>query len=252
MKKQSRQNFNWIEECDAALTELKTYLGSAPLLVKPKPFEDLYLYLVVSPPVVSSALVHREGLKDQPIYFTSHTLLLAQTRYLPLEKLILTLVIAARKLLSYFQEHSIIVLTEFPLKNLLRKADLSSRVSQWAVELANFDIHFEPRTIIKAQVLADFIAEFTPRSPDEEALVRPNYDMLEQSKARKTWNLFIGDVWKPHVDGASNNNGAGAGVILVIPCGVLHESAITINFLATNNEAKYEALFAGLRAAAHL
>jgi ribonuclease HI len=252
LKKQSRRSFKWTEDCDAALAELKAYLSSAPLLVKPKPFETLYLYLAVSPHAVSSALVRREGPEDQPIYFASRTLLPAQTRYLPLEKLLLALVTAARKLLPYFQEHPIIVLTEFPLKNLLRKADLSSRVSQWAVELANFDIHFEPRTAIKAQVLADFIAEFTPGSPDEEALVRPEYGMLEQHEAQKTWNLFSGDVWKLHVDGASNSNGAGAGVVLVTPCGVLHESAITINFPATNNEAEYEALLAGLRAAARL
>ncbi|XP_058217480.1 uncharacterized protein LOC131328563 [Rhododendron vialii] len=185
LKKQSRQSFKWTEDS-------------------------------VSPHAVSSALVRREGLEDQPIYFSSRTLLQAQTRYLPLEKLLLALVTAARKLLPYFQEHPIIVLTEFPLKNLLRKADLSSRVSQWAVELANFDIHFEPRTAIKAQVLVDFIAEFTPGSPDEETLVKPTYGMLEQQEARKAWNLFSGDVWKLHVDGASNSNGAGAGVVFLI------------------------------------
>ncbi|XP_058202626.1 uncharacterized protein LOC131317062 [Rhododendron vialii] len=164
LKKQSRRSFKWTEDCDAALTELKSYLCSAPLLVKPKAFETLHLYLAVSP----------------------------------------------------HAEHPIIVLTAFPLKNLLRKADLSSRVSQWAVELANFDIHFEPRTTIKAQVLANFIAEFTPGSPDEEALVKPNYGMLEQQEARTTWNLFSGDVWKLHVNGASNSNGAGAGVVHLI------------------------------------
>ncbi|XP_058185912.1 uncharacterized protein LOC131303137 [Rhododendron vialii] len=164
LKKQSRRSFKWTEDCNAALTELKSYLCSAALLVKPKAFETLHLYLAVSP----------------------------------------------------HAEHLIIVLTEFPLKNLLRKADLSSRVSQWAVELANFDIHFEPRTAIKAQVLADFIAEFTPGSPDEKALVKPNYGMLEQQEARKTWNLFSGDVWKLHIDGASNSNGAGTGVVLLL------------------------------------
>ncbi|XP_058202716.1 uncharacterized protein LOC131317161 [Rhododendron vialii] len=194
LKKQSRRSFKWTEDCDAALTKLKSYLCSAPLLVKPVAFETLHLYLTVSPHAVSSALVRREGLEDQPIYFSSRTLLPAQTRYLPLEKLLLALVTAARKLLPYFQEHPIIVLTEFPLKNLLRKANLSSR----------------------AQVLADFIPEFTPGSPDEETLVKPNYGMLEQQEARKIWNLFSGDVWKLHVDGASNTNDAGAGVVLLI------------------------------------
>ncbi|XP_058198489.1 uncharacterized protein LOC131314008 [Rhododendron vialii] len=194
LKKQSRRSFKWTEDCDAALAELKSYLSSAPLLVKPVAFETLHLYLAVSPHAVSSALVRREGLEDQPIYFSSRTLLPAQTRYLPLEKLLLALVTTARKLLPYFQEHPIIVLTEFPLKNLLRKADLSSR----------------------AQVLADFIPEFTPGSLDEETLVKPNYGMLEQQEARKVWNLFSGDVWKLHVDGASNSNGSGAGVVLLI------------------------------------
>ncbi|XP_058189284.1 uncharacterized protein LOC131306873 [Rhododendron vialii] len=101
-------------------------MGLAPLLVEPKPFEDLYLYLAVCPHVVSSVLVRREGSKDQLIYFTSRTLLPSQSRYLPLEKLTLALITTTWKLPPYFQEHSIIVLTEFPIKNLLRKANLSS------------------------------------------------------------------------------------------------------------------------------
>lgn len=42
---------------------------------------------------------------------------------------------------------------------------------QWAVELANFDIRYEPRMAIKVQVLADFIAEFT-QALAEQILVR--------------------------------------------------------------------------------
>ena len=32
---------------------------------------------------------------------------------------------------------------------------------QWTIELSQFDIEYHPRTAIKAQALADFIAEFT-------------------------------------------------------------------------------------------
>lgn len=79
--------------------------------------------------------------------------------------------LAARKLLPYFQSHTIIVLTAHPLKSLFRKADLSNQVSKWAVELANFDIRYEPRTAIKGQILADFIAELTPE--DTNNLISP-------------------------------------------------------------------------------
>jgi hypothetical protein len=249
LKGKSRRSFEWTSDCDEALAELKNYLGSAPLLVKPKEFETLYLYLAVSAHAVSSALVRRDGAEDMPIYFTSKTLLPAQTRYLPLEKLALALVSAARKLLPYFQAHSITVLTEYPLKALFRKADLSNRVSKWAVELANFDILFEPRTAIKGQVLADFIAELTPDDAEKYNSPPSPKPSTEPASSSTPWLLFQGETWQLQVDGASNSNGAGAGVVIVAPCGTLHESSIRIDFPATNNEAEYEALLAGLRSA---
>ena len=37
---------------------------------------------------------------------------------------------------------------------------------QWAIELSEFDVKYKPRNAIKAQALADFIAEFTPGHGD--------------------------------------------------------------------------------------
>lgn len=79
-------------------------------------------------------------------------MLLAETRYLPLEKLALALVLAKRKLLPYFQAHTIIVTTEYPLKSILRKADLSTWISKKAVELSSFDIQYQPRTTMKGKL----------------------------------------------------------------------------------------------------
>ncbi|KAH7844439.1 hypothetical protein Vadar_027985 [Vaccinium darrowii] len=64
--------------------------------------------------------------------------------------------------------------------------------------------------------------------------------------------MFQGDVWRLHVDGASNSRGAGAGIVIVSPEGVMHENALTIGFTASNNEAEYEALVSGLKMAKHL
>ncbi|XP_058202951.1 uncharacterized protein LOC131317412 [Rhododendron vialii] len=241
----SRRSFERTPDCDSALAELKEYLSSAPLLVKPKEFETLYLYLVVSAHAVSLALVRRVGTDDMPIYFTSKTLLPAQTRYLSLKKLALAFFSAARKLLLYFQSHTITILTEHPLKSLFLKVDLSNGVSKWAFELANFDIRFEPRTAIKGQILIDFIAELTLE--DIEILNTPTPQTIaESTKAPTPWLLFQGDIWRLHIDGGSNSNEAGAWVVLVSPCGTLHESSLSIDFPATNNEAEYEALLAGL------
>lgn len=90
----------------------------------------------------------------------SKTLLSAETRYFPLEKLILALLTASRKLPHYFESHLIIMYTEILLKALLKKADFSERISIWSVELSHYEIDYQPRIVVKGQVLADFVAEF--------------------------------------------------------------------------------------------
>lgn len=90
----------------------------------------------------------------------SKTLLSAETRYFPLEKLVLALVTASKKLPHYFVSHPIIVYTEIPLKALLQKADFSGRISIWSVELSQYEIDYQLQTAVKGQVLADFVAEF--------------------------------------------------------------------------------------------
>ena len=93
----------------------KPYLASPPILSRPKPKEDLYMYLVISDHVLSSLLLkHPEGIQ-RPMYHLSKTLVDVETRYFPLEKMALALVHATRKLPLYFQAHTVWVLTEYPL-----------------------------------------------------------------------------------------------------------------------------------------
>ena len=80
---------------------------------------------------------------------------------MPLEKLVLALIIASRKLRHYFDAHPIKVLTSSPIKVALRKVDLIRRTEKWSVELGRFHIEYEPRMAIKGQVLANFVMKFT-------------------------------------------------------------------------------------------
>ena len=52
----------------------------------------------------------------------------------------------------------------------MNKLEAVGRLIQWAVELSEFDIRYQPRHAIKAQALADFIAEFTPSCVDVEEM----------------------------------------------------------------------------------
>lgn len=123
-----KKAFSWTEECERAFGELKIYLANPPLLSRPVEGEILYLYLAVSRTAVSSVLVREESGKQRPVYFTSKVLHGAEERYPRIEKLAYALVISAGRLRPYFQAHAVRVLTEYPLRKVLQKPDLSGRL----------------------------------------------------------------------------------------------------------------------------
>ena len=227
-----KKAFQWDEKCEEAFTALKTYPSSPPILVSPIEGELLTLYLVVSDFSTSAVLVRDRERVQHPVYYCSRALRGAEERYPRMEKLILALVTAARKLRPYFQAHTIEVPTEYPMKQVLHKPEVSGRLMKWAIELSEFDIRHKPKTAIKGQVLADFVMEFAPVE-----LAKPT-----QSKDDLP-------IWKLFVDGASNAQGSGAGLILTLPEGIDIEYALKFGFHAFNNEAKYEAVIAGLNLA---
>jgi ribonuclease HI len=119
-------------------------------------------------------------------------------------------------------------------------------VVKWAIELAEFGLQFEPRHAIKSQILADFIAEWTPMDepvPSNVPFSLPGEEEDPNADIR-------GGHWVMHFDGSLNLQGVGAGVTLTSPNGDVLKYVVRLDFRATNNMAKYEGLLAGLRAAA--
>ena len=95
-----------------------------PILTALEPGEDLFMYLSVFDHVVSAMLLRDQGVQ-QPVYYISKTLVDVETRFLPLEKQVLALVHATRKLPHYFQSHIVFVLTEYPLQSLFKRSDFT-------------------------------------------------------------------------------------------------------------------------------
>ena len=114
-----------------------------------------------------SAMLLRDQGVQQPIYYVNKTLVNAETRYLPLEKLVLALIHGIRKLPYYFQAHTVYVLTEYPLQSLLKRSDFTGRIAKWGTRLGSFNIGYKPRSLVKGQVLVGFIAEFSPKKEVE-------------------------------------------------------------------------------------
>nr|KYP49416.1 Retrovirus-related Pol polyprotein from transposon 297 family [Cajanus cajan] len=146
-------------------------------------------------------------------------------RMAKIEKLALAILVIAQKLRHYFQSYEVVVRTDHPIRQVLQKPDLAGRMMKWSVELSEYSIKYEPRGAIKAQALADFVMELT--SPADEGSVGETQ-------------------WILSVEGASNLGGSGAGIVLEGPGGILLEQSLRFEFRASNNQAKYEALLAGM------
>ncbi|KAM1776045.1 hypothetical protein ACFX15_042039 [Malus domestica] len=227
--KGNKKYITWTEECAKAFRNLKEYMSKAPLLSKPEVGDTLIIYLSVSTSAVSSVLIQNDSGVERPVYYASKALQDAETRYSNIEKLALALVMSARKLRPYFQAHAIIVLTNHPLRQILQSPDTSRRMIKWAIALGEFDISYQPKPAEKGQAIA--VASLP-------------------SEAQKIESTT--PAWSLYVDGSSNQQGCGAGLVLTTPDKVAIEYALRFKFKASNNEAKYESLLAGLRLAKHL
>ncbi|GJV99658.1 reverse transcriptase domain-containing protein [Tanacetum coccineum] len=189
-----KSDFQWTAEAKAAFKEMKKLIAELPTLTAPMEKEELIVYLAAA----------RESLH------------------------------ASKRIKRYFQAHTIIVITDQPIKQVLSRPEVAGRLQKWSIELGEYDIKYRPRTSVKGKILVDFIVEL----PEDDPLDTP---MEAKEELPDPWTLFT--------DGSSYVDGSGAGMILTNSEGEEFTYALRFRFDATNNEAEYEALIAGLRIA---
>jgi hypothetical protein len=217
---------------------IEKFLTTPPVLKPPcratpnQPAEGLLLYISCTTHVVSTALVVERAEKghtypiQHPVYFISEFLGPSKKKYPQVQKLLYAVLLTARKLCHYFDDHKVIVVTGFPIGDILHNKEAIGRITKWACELGAHDIEFRPRTTVKTQALVDFISEWTEQQVP---------DNLEATK-----------VWQMYFDGSLKLQGAGAGILFIAPGGKQLKYALQLLFPASNNAAEYEALLHGL------
>ncbi|GJX30299.1 reverse transcriptase domain-containing protein [Tanacetum coccineum] len=161
--------------------------------------------------------------KSLPFFKTlnNHALQGPKINYTLMEKLILALVSASKRLKRYFQAYTIIVIKDQPIKRILSNPEVIERLLKWSFELEEHDIHYRPRTSIKGQILADFIMESSEDDP-------PDTPMEDKEEPPDPWILFT--------DGSSCIDGSGADLIITNPKGIEFTYALRFRFDATNNK----------------
>ncbi|GKB83387.1 reverse transcriptase domain-containing protein, partial [Tanacetum coccineum] len=122
-----KSDFRWTPEAEQAFKQLKQHISELPMLVTPRPKEELIMYLSASQRAVGAVLMTERDSIQTPVYFVSRALQVPELNYTPMEKLVLALVFAAKRLRS--------------------------------IMLGKHNITYRPRTSVKGQILADFLVE---------------------------------------------------------------------------------------------
>ncbi|XP_071705216.1 uncharacterized protein [Rutidosis leptorrhynchoides] len=193
----NKKDFVWTEEAEKTFQNVKRLLKELPMLTAPVAGETLVSYMAVLAEAISSVLIaERNGVQME----------------------------------IYIVRHPILVLTDQPIKQILKHPASSGQLAKWEIELGEYEINFSPRHA-EVQILADFLLETTEK--------------VDYSRYVTSSNC----MWELHTDGASSEEGVDAGLVLTSPEGEEHTYALKFCFYASNNEAEYEALLSGLRIA---
>jgi hypothetical protein len=156
----------------------------------------------------------------------------SKTWYFHITKLANALLITSQKLSHYFHMHQIEVHTSSTLGEILNNREAIRKIAKWVIELSMYDIVYKPRTVIKAQDVSDFMAEWTKtQTPPKEREL---------------------EYWTINFDRSLQLQGARAGILVTASKWESFKYVLKMHFTASNNATEYEALLHGLQIATAL
>jgi hypothetical protein len=167
-----------------------------------------------------------------PIYFVLKVLTGSKRYYSEMEKICYAIIMSFIKLHHYFEAHTIKVLIKQRLNDIFGNRDSLGRITKWAMELSEQVVDFEKRSVIKLQIITDFVAEWMQPGSYNESIIHES-----------TWLIYCDRVW--------GNARAGAPSMLIAPseiklCYVARLQLTKDTEKCTNNIVEYEVVLLGL------
>nr|XP_004240690.1 uncharacterized protein LOC101246060 [Solanum lycopersicum] len=170
-----------------------------------------------------------------------------EAKYTLLERTCCALTWVAQKLKHYLSSYTTYLISRMdPLKYIFQKPMPTGKLAKWQIFLTEFDIIYITRTAMKAQALADHLAE-NPIDDEYEPL--KTYFLDEEISCIDEVIHDNDQGWKLFFDGASNRKGVGIGAVLMSESGEYYPISAQLRFYCTNNMSEYKACILGLRLA---
>jgi ribonuclease HI len=186
------------------------------------------MYITAQERVIRVVLLQEEDGKEFPVAYMSQRLLDAETRYVFMEKLCLSLYYAYSKFRHYILSSSCIVARQYDvIKHILLKPILSGRIEKWAYALVEYDLAYEPLRSMKGQVVVDFLVDHTIEVDHPISLIQLS-------------------LWRLYFDGLVCTKGQGVRCVIVSSSDVDIDLSVRLEFACTDNQVEYESLLLGL------
>ncbi|XP_070013442.1 uncharacterized protein [Nicotiana sylvestris] len=192
------------DECQEAFDKIKGYLSNPHVLVLPELGRPLIIYLIILDNSFGYVMGQHDitGRKEQGIYYFSKKFTSYEVEHTPLERTCCSLTWVAHKLKHYLSSYTTYLISYLdPLKYIIQKLMPTGRLAKWQILLTEFDIIYVTRTAMKAQALANHLAE---NPVDEEyepwKTYFPDEEVMHVDKVDKEENTS----WKLFIDGAAN------------------------------------------------
>ncbi|XP_068307346.1 uncharacterized protein [Pyrus communis] len=197
------------------------------------------LYIAAQEGSVGALLAQEnESHKEVEFYYLSRTLTGAELNYSPIEKMCLALVFAIQKLRHYMHAYTIHLVTKTwfgtelliltaqqkqlffkahqyqtsPKADLVKyamsKPVLTGRLAKWALLLNQYEIIYVLAKAVKGQTLVDFLADHS---------IPTDWKILDDLLDEEVFYIDIFSTWTMLFDGSARADGAGAGVVFMLP-----------------------------------
>ena len=172
------------------------------------------------------------------MYYINCALKDVETHYLRAERACLAIVYASQRLCHYFLAYKVWLITKsHAIEALLQQPILSGRISQWLLQLSQYDLRMGTPRVVKSQAIIDLLAQF----PGEEEFLLDDEVPGEVAMAEE-----VREQWVMKFDGSSTAQSGGVGVVLYHEEDEAIPLSFKLEFPCSNNTAEYEAYLTGL------
>ena len=156
------QNFKWGEVQQTAFKRLQQIMMNLSTMQAPIHKKPLLLYMATNSYAIGGLITQEDGGGvEQPVYYISRTLKDAETHYLRVERACLAILYASQRLRHYFLAYEVWLMTKsYTIKALLQQPILPGRISQWLLQLSQYDLRMGTPRAVKSQATVDLLAQF--------------------------------------------------------------------------------------------